>query len=177
MAKILGNKLVVVSTAILGLSLIFLLAACLEVISVGVELRISKEAVTLLIGNETHCALSLQNLSEKTKQELESLKEENEEMVARTVVLKQMIAAGRAKVSREREEMREAEKQNRAAQEEIKGTLVEMEIVNKKIKEIKDLTKLEERIAKSRDPGPKDQLKVEFDTIKKLGSDKTKESV
>ena len=147
MAKILGNKLFVVSTAILGLSLIFLLAACLEVISVGEEVRISKEAVTLLIGNETHCALRLQDLSEKTKQELEALKEENEEMVGRTVVLKQMIAAGRAKVSREREEMREAEKQNRAAQEEIKETLVEMEIVNKKIKEIKDLTRLEERIA------------------------------
>ena len=143
MAKILGNKLFVVSTAILGLSLIFLLAACLEVISVGEELRISKETVTLLIENETQCALSLQDLSEKTKQELEALKEENEEMVVRTIVLKQMIAEGRAKVSREREEMREAEKQNRAAQEEIKGTLVEMEIVNKKIKEIKDLTKLE----------------------------------
>ena len=174
MTKILGNKLFVVSTAILGLSLIFLLAACLEVISVGEELRINKEAVTLLIGNETHCALRLQDLSEKTKQELEALKEENEEMVARTVILKQMIAAGRAKVSREREEMREAEKQNRAAQEEIKGTLVEMEIVNKKIKEMKDLTKLE-MIAKSKNPGPKDQLEV--DTVKKLGSDKTKESV
>ena len=176
MAKILGNKLVVVSTAILGLSLIFLLAACLEVISVGEELRISKETVTLLIENETHCALSLQDISEKTKQQLEALKEENEEMVARTVVLKQMIAAGRAKVSREREEMREAEKQNRAAQEEIKGTLVEMEIVNKKIKEMKDLTKLE-RIAKSKNPGQKDQLKVEVDKDEKLDSDKTKESV
>ena len=176
MAKILGNKLFVVSTAILGLSLIFLLAACLEVISVGEEGRISKETVTLLIENETHCALRLQDLSEKTKQELEALKEENEEMVARTVVLKQMIAVGRAKVSREREEMKEAEKQNRAAQEEIKGTLVEMEIVNKKIKEMKDLAKLE-RIAKSRNAGPEDQLKVEVDTVEKLGSDKTKENV
>ena len=48
--------------------------------------------------------------------------------------------------------------------------MVEMEIVNKKIKEIKDLTKLE-RIAKSKNPGQKDQLKVEVDTVKKLGSD------
>ena len=160
MAKILGNKLFVMSTAILGLSLIFLLAACLEVISVGEELRISKEAAVMLVEKQAHCALSLQDLSEKTKQELEALKEENEEMVARTVVLKQMIAAGRAKVSREREEMREAEKQNRAAQEEIKGTLVEMEIVNKKIKEMKGLTKLEERRAKSKNPDSKDQLKV-----------------
>ena len=176
MAKNLGNKLFVVSSAILGLSLIFLLAACLEVISVGEEVRISKEAVTLLIGNETHCALSLEDLIESTKQESESLKEENEEMVARTVVLKQMIAEGRAKVSRDREEMREAEKQNRAAQEEIKETLVEMEIVNKKIKEMKDLTKLE-RIANSKNPDSKDQHKVEVDTVEKLGSDKTKESV
>ena len=141
-----------------------------------VEVGYNKETVTLLIENETHCALRLQDLTESTKQELEALKEENEAMVARTVVLKQMIAEGRAKVSREREEMREAEKQNRAAQEEIKGTLVEMEIVNKKIKEIKDLTKLE-RIAKSKSPGQKDQLEVEADTVKKLDSDKTKESV
>ena len=133
-----------VQLTVVGLALFCLLVAWKEANSVGEQLRSSIVASELLVEKEAQCVFTLGSLSEKSKEaktDLEVLKQGNEAMSAVAAGLKQKIGEGRARVDGEREEMREAEKQNRAAQEEIRETLAKLEQINQKIAKIQTARK------------------------------------
>ena len=142
--KVTCDKVKMLQLSSVGLALTWLLAAWKEASSLGEELRNSNAASRLLVEKEAQCVLSLKSLSEKSKEaetDLEVLKQGNEAMSAEAAHLKQKIVDWRARVDREREEMREAEKQNRAAQEEIRDTLAKLEQINQKIAKIQTARK------------------------------------
>ena len=142
------DKVKMLQLTAVGLALTLLLAAWKEASSLGEELRSSNAALRLLVEKEAQCVFTLGSLSEKSKEaktELEVLKQGNEAMSAVAAGLKQKIGEARARVDGEREEMREAEKQNRAVQEEIRETLAKLEQINQKIAKIQMAKKSKNR--------------------------------
>ena len=144
-----------------AVAIIYLLAAWKETLDQGEELRSSREASSLLVGKEAQCVTTLTTLSEnlrRTEEKFEALKQENEAKSVEAADLRSKILEGKSKVDREREEMREAEKQNREVQLQIRSTLDELEQVKQKIE------------AKKHSPQRNIRKKLEFesDTDRKL---------
>lgn len=173
---LLCEKLTLLQLTAVGLALTCLLAAWLEASTLGEELRSSREASKLLEEREAQCVFTLGALSENLKQaeqKWEALKQENEAKSANAADLKKNILKGKAKVDRERLEMKEAEKQNREVQQQIRSTLENLEQLKQKIEAAKKSgsiqdspqKKLRKKLEFESDTGNKLKASVNDDTV------------